>query len=105
MQDILTVIRLWSSGRDDAEDIISGYAFLLNLMKNPAFNISGLKFYKDGILIAFEVWSLLQNDKTVANNLAGMNVSSEILKGFSSFQYHTVCKVLHWSTPILESRI
>lgn len=96
MDDILAVIEFWSSGRDDAEDIISGYAFLLNLMKNPIFNLSGLKLYKDERLIAFEVWSLLGTDKTVANNLAGMNVNTdENLKGFSSFQYYTVCKTLY----------
>ena len=96
MDDILGVIRFWSSDRDDADEIVNGYAFLLNLMQNPAFNMSGLKFYKDNKLIAFEVWSILQNDKTVANNLAGMNVNADQnLKGFSSFQYYTVCKFLH----------
>lgn len=96
MHDILEVIRFWSLGRADADDIVSGYSFLLNLMQNPALNMSGLKFYKDNKLIAFEVWSVLQKDKTVANNLAGMNVNSdENLKGFSSFQYYTVCKILH----------
>lgn len=96
MDDILGIIRFWSAGRDDAKEIVDCYAFLLNLMQNPALCMSGLKFYKDNKLIAFEVWSILQGDKTVANNLAGMNVNeAENLKGFSSFQYYTVCKVLH----------
>ncbi len=95
MKDILDVISFWASKRDDAEEIISAYSFLLDIMKNPCLNMSGLKFYKDNKIIAFEVWSILKGNKRIANNLAGMNVNEdENLKGFSSFQYHAVCKAL-----------
>lgn len=98
IKELASVIDVWTSAKldlDDPQDTLYSYQYLLKLIQQDCLNLSGLKFYKNNQLVAFEVWSLPENNNKTANNLAGLNINAiEDLQGFSSYQYYTVCKTL-----------
>lgn len=98
-QELRSVIQTWAEHKSDLMDVsetIDSYMYLLKLMRMPSLNLSGVKFYREGQLVAFEIWSILSSNSQVANNLAGLNIQSvENLPGFSSYQYYTVCRMLY----------
>lgn len=97
VEELKNVIDIWAKGKSKIEyrETLDCYMHLVSLLQNPALNMDGLKFYRNGVLVAYEVWSIPCPKKRVANNLAGMNINAhEGLQGFSSYQYYTVCKKL-----------
>lgn len=92
------IVQSWSKHNHKQDDILTDdcyYTFLLNHYTHPALNLSGVKFFWDQELVAFEIWSVPNKNGALANSLAGLNAEFlHELEGFSSYQHHVISKIL-----------